>query len=170
MNTGTSISTIRRHGQSLGLSLGLLLAPLGAWAADAGSAEVPDYSSYSHHQLTELGTRWDELGEAERRALLQEVKHRMAQQKDADGVLQIRTQRRYGRIVRQSDGRVLRIETQVVEVRPVRRPPSPERSFGVGFENRTKAESGTEDELAKAPPPQLEPGNPPMVRVNDTPN
>jgi len=152
------------------LSLGLLLAPLAAWAADGAPVEVPDYSSFSHHQLTELGARWDELGEGERRALLQEVKHRMARQKGSDGVLQIRAQRRYGRIVRQSDGRVLRIETQVVEVRPVPRPPSPERSFGVGFENRNRAENGAEDDLANVPPRDPEPGNPPMVRVNDIAN
>jgi hypothetical protein len=99
-----------------------------------------DYSRYTHHQLTQLGARWDELDDVERRALLQEVKLRMARQKGSKQVLQIRTQRRYGRLVRRSDGKVLRIETQVVRVAPVTvRPETPERSFGVGFERRSAA-------------------------------
>jgi len=112
----------------------MLFAQAPAVIADA--LAVPDLSNSTHHELTELGARWDELSDDERRALLREVKLRMAQRKDADGVLMIRTQRRYGRIYRNSDGRVLRIETQVVEVRPAEG--AGERAgFGVGFERRS---------------------------------
>ena len=96
---------------------------------------LPDYSTLTHHQLTRIGARWDQLGDTERRGLLNEVKLRMARQKGSERTLQIRTQRRYGRIVRRSDGQVLRIETKVIQVAPVRRSPG-ERSFGVGFERR----------------------------------
>src|SRR5210317_620795 len=51
--------------------------PLG----EAVEALIPDYSQLSHHQLTKIGARWDELDELERRGLLQEVKLRMARQK-----------------------------------------------------------------------------------------
>lgn len=116
--------------------------PVAARAAvplsSALEAVLPDYSKLTHHELTAIGARWDELEDAERRALLQEVKMRMARQKGSEQVLQIRTQRRYGRIVRRSDGKVLRIETKVVRVRPVTPGQAPpERSFGVGFERRT---------------------------------
>jgi hypothetical protein len=96
---------------------------------------LPDYSKLTHHQLTRIGARWDQLGDSERRGLLNEVKLRMARQKGSERTLRIRTQRRYGRIVRRSDGQVLRIETKVIQVAPVRRNPT-ERSFGVGFERR----------------------------------
>ena len=69
----------------------------------------PDYSNSSDRQLTQLGARWDKLSAPEKEALLREVKMRMAQQKDADGVLMIRTQRRYGRVYR-GNGHYLKIE------------------------------------------------------------
>ena len=116
-------------------------------AVDVTAAvETPlDYGAMSHQELTSLGTRWDTLSAEQRMALLREVKLRMAQQKVPDGVLMIRTQRRYGRLVRQSDGSVLRIETRVVQVRPANPTQNPgRRSFGVGFERRT-AVAGAEN-------------------------
>ena len=139
----------------------LLLAQASAINAEMG-AEVaaPDFSHTTHHELTELGARWDELSDQERRALLREVKLRMAQRKDTDGVLMIRTQRRYGRIYRNSDGRVLRIETQVVQVRPLEGA-GQRTGFGVGFERRSADEPGTPD-------PADDDGSPPAVLVNDS--
>ncbi len=140
----------------------------GGSASDGASAELLDYTSKTHHELTELSTHWDELDSAQRRALLQEVKLRMARSKGAEGVLTIRSQRRYGRIVRKSDGRVLRIETQVVEVRPVKpQQAGAQPGFGVGFERRAESDeqpvkprdipvTGGAEEL------------PPVVRVNDS--
>jgi hypothetical protein len=125
---------------------------------------LPDYSSLTHHQLTQIGARWDELTDLERRGLLQEVKLRMARQRGSDRTLQIRTQRRYGRIVRRSDGQVLRIETKVVRVQPVPRAPA-ERSFGVGFERRTakpeRAGSAADEKTVESPAPSV-----PVRRVN----
>jgi hypothetical protein len=108
----------------------------------AVAAQPPDYSRNSDYQLTELGARWDELTRPERDALLREVKLRMAQQRDSDGVLMIRTQRRYGRIYR-GDGRYLKIETKVVRVRPAEQGAADRGGFGTGFEQRT-AENGLE--------------------------
>jgi hypothetical protein len=128
--------------------------------SDAAAVETSayDYSRYTHHQLTELGARWDDLEDAERRALLREVKMRMARQKDPGQVLQIRTQRRYGRLVRRSDGKVLRIETQVVQVRPVNpRQSAPERSFGVGFERRVAATGPQQQGAGEQNDPERDP-------------
>lgn len=144
--------------------IGMLVIALGPHAhADVTppTPRSPDYSEYTHHDLTELGARWNELSDAERRELLREVKVRMAQQKNGEGVLMIRTQRRYGRIYRNSDGRVLRIETQVVRVQPLESASdAPQRGFGVGFERRT-ATTVTENA------PSVAPEAPPVVRIND---
>ena len=67
---------------------------------DSPLLPVPDYSTSTDYELTSLGARWDELSGPERAALLREVKLRMARRKDANGVLMIRTQRRYGRVLR----------------------------------------------------------------------
>lgn len=148
------------------------LAPLSvAETADAVTDGLPDYSSSTHNELTALGARWDELADAERRALLREVKLRMAQRKDSDGVLMIRTQRRYGRIYRHSDGRVLRIETQVVQVRPAA-PGEGRTGFGVGYERRSAEGpgAGSVSESAGTPEPdRLQPQEitPPAILVND---
>ena len=127
---------------------------------------LPDYSSLTHHQLTKIGARWDALSDPERQGLLQEVKLRMARQRGSDRTLQIRTQRRYGRIVRRSDGQVLRIETKVVRVQPAPRSPA-ERSFGVGFERRSadpeRGVSGADKQAAEPPAPSV-----PARRVNNS--
>ena len=139
-----------------------------------------DFSEKSDYELTELGARWDNLSRPERDALLREVKLRMAQRKDSDGVLMIRTQRRYGRIYRSDDGRYLKIETKVVRVRPADpNQVAGTRSFGVGFEKRS-AEVAPPAENAAAvgevdrastldQPPSETPAlqSPPVVRVSD---
>lgn len=110
---------------------------------------APDYSKSTDHELTRLGARWDALSAPEREALLREVKLRMAQRKDADGVLMIRTQRRYGRVYR-GNGRYLKIETQVIHVRPSA-DSNPEKAvFGTGFEQRN-AESGAQEDPLPVP-------------------
>ncbi len=96
---------------------------------------APDYSKSTDHELTRLGARWDRLSAPEREALLREVKLRMAQRKDADGVLVIRTQRRYGRVYN-GNGRYLKIETKVVQVRPSNDRRANTAGFGTGFEQR----------------------------------
>lgn len=108
------------------------------------------YRQHSDEQLTALAADWDSLDRHERRALLTEMKLRMARNGERENVLHIRTERRYGRLIRKSDGRVIRIETQVVHVRPVNPEDLKERqSFGVGFEQRV----GRRDETLVAGPP-----------------
>jgi len=139
----------------------------GAASDDDARTPLPDYTDKTHHELTELSTRWDELDSLQRRALLQEVKLRMARGKGPEGVLTIRSQRRYGRIVRKSDGRVLRIETQVVQVRPAGPPAAgAQPGFGVGFERRAESdEQPAESSDIPVTVGVKEP--PPVVRVND---
>ena len=139
-----------------------------AAASDDAGVQLPDYAGKTHHELTELSTRWDELNSAQRRALLQEVKLRMARSKGPEGTLTIRSQRRYGRIVRKSDGRVLHIETQVVRVQPVRPPLTDvQPRFGVGFERRAKSDEQPTKTL-DLPVTGGAKESPPVVRVNDT--
>ncbi len=127
---------------------------------------APDYSKSTDHELTRLGARWDVLSAPEKEALLREVKLRMAQRKDSDGVLMIRTQRRYGRVY-SGNGRYLKIETKVIRVRPsADEKPS---GFGTGFEQRnaepTPVEGGTKAE--EAAPPLDAAMTPPVVRASD---
>lgn len=114
----------------------------GSTAADEPVPYAQVYAAKTDQELTELTAQWGELGNAERRALLTEVKMRMARSKGREGVIHIRTQRRYGRIIRNSDGAVVRIETQVVHIRPVR-PGS--ASYGVGFEQRAARKEAAQD-------------------------
>ncbi|MDZ7668890.1 MAG: hypothetical protein U5Q16_05525 [Gammaproteobacteria bacterium] len=120
------------------LTLLAVLLPGVASAADGSAAGNP-YGDRSDKELTALAANWDSLDKLQRRALLTEMKLRMARRgsNDGQGVIHIRTERRYGRIIRQADGRVIRIETQVVHVRPLdSENPSARQSFGVGFERR----------------------------------
>ena len=109
-------------------------------AAEPVSLDTSETAPFAHAyaektdlELTHLTAQWDALEDAQRRALLTEVKMRMARSKGREGVIRIRTQRRYGRIIRNSDGSVVRIETRVVRVRPSL--PGAE-SYGAGFEQR----------------------------------
>lgn len=126
----------------------------GATGIDAPLVESEQsFETYSDQELTSLAARWDALSTHQRRALLTEMKGRMASSGNAGPAMQIRSERRYGRIVRQPDGRVIRIETNVVRVRPV----TPEMlararaqaGFGVGFEQRV---SGIERRQVSEPP------------------
>jgi hypothetical protein len=114
------------------------------------------YASYSNEALTALAAQWDTLDVHQRRALLTEVRHRMRQNGSRPGtqVIQIRTERRFGRIIRQPDGRVIRIETQVVQVRPVPESalPGGAGGYGVGFERRVRS---TEPQPPAATAPEV---------------
>ncbi len=129
-----------------------------------------DYNRKSDYELTRMGARWDQLSVPERQALLKEVKLRMAQRKDADGVLMIRTQHRYGRVYR-GNGRYLKIETKVVRVRPADSAPKTS-GFGVGYEQRTSTPAPDQPSAQQAddaanPPLDTAEVKPPVVRVSD---
>jgi hypothetical protein len=115
------------------------------------------YADRSDEELAAMAAGWDALGQHERRSLLTEMKLRMARKGDHSGIIRIRTERRYGRIIRQPDGRVIRIETQVVHVRPIDETDIDEpvrQGYGVGFERRV-ARRGEADgtDLAQPMPP-----------------
>ncbi|HEX7035935.1 MAG TPA: hypothetical protein VF210_09180 [Pseudomonadales bacterium] len=114
----------------------LLLVLASGLPALALAADTP-YGEYSDQQLNALAAEWDSLDRHQRRALLTEMKLRMARKGADQSVLHIRTERRYGRLIRKSDGRVIHIETQVVHVRPVKPEDLKARQgFGIGFEHR----------------------------------
>ncbi|MCR9276463.1 MAG: hypothetical protein NXH85_00720 [Pseudomonadaceae bacterium] len=123
-------------------------APVAKTAAsnDGESQAEPANISYAQstdEQLTTMAADWSSLSAAERRALLTEVKSRMARerQNQANGqngqspTVRITTTRRFGRVVRQPDGSLVRIETSVVQVRKAERN-ADRPGFGAGFENR----------------------------------
>ncbi len=101
---------------------------------------VISYAESTDEQLTTMRADWSSLSAAERRALLTEVKSRMARQQrnQTPGqrpTVKITTTRRFGRVVRQPDGSLVRIETSVVQVRKAQQPVDG-AGFGTGFENR----------------------------------
>jgi hypothetical protein len=116
--------------------------------ASDGAEEAADgaagarYAEHSDAELTALAADWDTLDVHQRRALLTEMRSRMASQDAGAGaVIHIRTERRYGRIIQRPDGSIIRVETQVVRVRPVPEETLLRQSggFGVGFERRVSA-------------------------------
>ena len=126
---------------------GLVLAGEPVPESDAQSIDAEqNYQTRSDQELTSLAAQWDVLSTHQRRDLLTEMKARMVSGGSSGPVLRIRSERRYGRIIRQPDGRVIRIETNVVRVRPV----TPEMlaraqarsGFGVGFEQRVAGQQG----------------------------
>lgn len=98
----------------------------------------------SDSELTALTAQWSQLSPEQRRRLLAEVRGRMVnntQLRRPQGVI---VQRRYGRVVRKSDGSVV-LQTRVVQIKPRNNPDQQARSdtprvtFGIGFEQRTRA-------------------------------
>ena len=114
----------------------LLCAASAGFTAVAAAPETPasqdppvSYAEASDEQLTALAARWDELAAAERRALLSEVKMRMARrQEGANGVLSIRLTRRYGAVPEGRAAGQLRIRLGAGTANA--------KEFGVGFERR----------------------------------
>ena len=128
-------------------------------AAARKTAASGDLSQKSDSELTQLTAQWSHLSPSERRNLLAEVRGRMAASRQARRPIEVRVQRRYGRIVQKPDGSVV-LQTRVVEMRPKGAPsnrsaaaqtgPSkpnaqaattPRRhvTFGFGFERRIKS-------------------------------
>ena len=76
-------------------------------------------------------------------------------------MLTIKTERRYGRIVRQPDGSLVRIETTEHVVRYQALPEdAADRAFGVGFEQRSVAGGALQpDRVKPSPTPSALPPN-----------
>ena len=118
----------------IGLGIALCAAGFGYAAVPAepktGHSQDPpvrpvSYADASDEQLTALAAHWDELAAAERRALLSEVKMRMARREaGTNGVLSIRLTRRYGAVPK---GHLrIRLGTGATNA----------KEYGVGFEQR----------------------------------
>jgi hypothetical protein len=133
------------------------------------------YAEKTDRELTALAAGWETLSEDERRALLTEIKSRMHTNSAKAPVLTIQTERRYGRIVRQPDGSLVRIETTEHVVRFQRLPEDAgDRPFGLGFEQRVVAGGGTppSGDASQSPEPQpnapsttVPPTPPPVIQV-----
>jgi hypothetical protein len=137
-----------------------------AWLGLAGLAHADAlYSDKTDRELTELAAGWESLSEDERRALLTEIKARMHTNSDKVPVLTIQTERRYGRIERQPDGSLIRIETteHIVRYQPLASDPP----FGSGFEQRAGAGVAQQSSESPSPttPPNASPPSAPPVPV-----
>ncbi|MCR9259200.1 MAG: hypothetical protein NXH95_05730 [Pseudomonadaceae bacterium] len=116
-----------------------------------------DLSQRSDTELTALTAQWSQLSPEQRRRLLAEVRGRMVNSRQARRPQGVVVQRRYGRVVRKSDGSVV-VQTRVVQIRPRQDPrisasgkpnsasgklnhhetAQPRVTFGIGFEQRTR--------------------------------
>jgi hypothetical protein len=136
-------------------------------AASANAATL--YAQKTDRELTELAAGWEALSEEQRRALLTEIKGRMHTNAGKVPVLTIKTERRYGRIERQPDGTLVRIETTEHVVRYQAMPEdAADRAFGVGFEQRSVAGGTLTPEPGKAEPdPVGPPSQPPVMQVGN---
>ncbi len=130
------------------------------------------YADKTDRELTELAAGWEALSEEQRRALLTEIKSRMHTNADKHPVLTIKTERRYGRIVRQPDGSLVRIETTEHVVRYQALPEdASDRPFGLGFEQRVVAgdtpPAAPNQATPAAAPSHPPPAQPPVIQVGN---
>ena len=126
------------HKQNRVIARALLVTACVGLASWVNAATL--YADKTDRELTELAAGWESLSEDQRRALLTEIKSRMHANSDKHPVLTIQTERRYGRIVRQPDGSLVRIETTEHVVRYQALPEDAgDRPFGLGFEQRVVA-------------------------------
>ena len=155
--------------------------------AQAGSG---DLSQKTDTELTELTAQWGKLSPSQRRELLAEVTGRMAANRnvraDVRANVGVRVQRRYGRVVRKSDGSVV-VETRVVEVRPrvngpeglqpatvstqsgAVRVPRGRVTFGIGFEQRSKSTQAPPSRRVNEPSQGSRSPSTPAVTVSQQP-
>ena len=120
-------------------------------ALAANGAAAHSYANATDEELTALGARWSELDSSQRRALLSEVKMRMArarQQGAAQGVLHIQLRRRYGAVPPTASGGQLRI--RIVQGQQGVQQTQDTRPFGVGFEQRKGERTEPVDERRPA--------------------
>jgi hypothetical protein len=131
------------------------------------------YLDMTDEELTALTRAWDDLTHEERRALLTEVRSRMASGASERPMIQIKTERRYGRVVQNPDGSVVHIETheQIVHYRRAPEDTEDQQAFGVGFEQRLAELEAQESEQqsghAGTPKePSAAPATLPVIRAN----
>ena len=134
---------------------------LGAYAAESAKAEMRpaaiSYASVSDQELTDIAARWDDLDPQQRRALLWEVKLRMKRNSDAQGILRANVARRYGTVVRHSNGATATLRIQVTSVKKGQK--KGQQDFGVGFEQRTR-QGGADSEKPESAQPVVKVADP----------
>jgi hypothetical protein len=126
------------------LCLGVLVI-IASCLGYADAVENP-YTNSTDEELTQLAADWHSLNHVERRDFFTEVRRRM----DANGAKQsMPTLRRFGHIVRQADGTVLRIEG-VMRYETlsdgIEQP-----GYGAGFEQRAAKEELAPEQAKSAP-------------------
>lgn len=123
----------------------LLVLGTGAFVLAADSDNL--YQAYTDEELSEIASVWQSLTTEERRDYFIEIRRRMAEAgKEREDPPRIVGERRFGRIIPQPDGSVLRIEgvvryregdaTQATENAATERATPP--GYGTGFEQRVE--------------------------------
>jgi hypothetical protein len=162
--TLAAVRTANAHKQNRVIARALLVTACVGLASWANAATR--YADKTDRELTELAAGWEALAEDQRRALLTEIKLRMHANSDKHPVLTIQTERRYGRIVRQPDGSLVRIETTEHVVRYQALPEDAgDRPFGLGFEQRVVAGGTPPAAGHEAPATTAAPANPPPAQA-----
>ena len=116
----------------------LIVLGTGAFALAADSDNI--YQAYTDAELSEIASDWQSLTTEEHRDYFIEVRRRMAEagRKRAGPPVRIVGERRFGRIIPQPDGSVLRIEGVVRyrggDTTQTEKPPD----YGTGFEQRVE--------------------------------
>jgi hypothetical protein len=113
----------------------------------AAEAELPEsrpisYANATNEQLDALGARWGYLSAPERRALLAEVRRRMAQNTENTGRVRIQTTRQFG-VVQRPDGTTIRVERRIIRMIPANQGPGEQQGYGTGFEQRAARDPST---------------------------
>ncbi len=97
------------------------------------------YVNATNQELDALGARWGYLSAPERRALLAEVRRRMAQNNGVSGntgKVRIQATRQFG-VVKRPDGTTVRVERRIIRMIPV------DQGYGTGFEQRAARDDGS---------------------------
>jgi len=128
------------------LILGLITVPAHAVKPDEGvlaraEAVLPpsrpvSYTTATNEELDALGARWGYLSAPERRALLAEVRRRMAQNTGNTGGVRIQSTRQFG-VVKRLDGTTIRVERRIIRMIPA------DQGYGTGFEQRADRDSAS---------------------------
>lgn len=121
------------------------LSPPRSTAASDGLSANP-YAGISNEQLADVADRWDALNQDERRWFFVEVRKRLMAT-DGAPAFPIGPSARFGQVVRNRDGTVVRIETTRVTAQPAATTGARDdpRAYGLGFERRLEVQSGSED-------------------------
>ncbi len=118
------------------------------------------YADLSDPELSKLTNHWEILSQEERRALLTEIRMRMAAASDERPIIEIKSERRYGHTVQRADGTLIHIETREQVIHYQQTPDADGHAFGFGFERRV-AET---QELPAYPGPESGPADTAPIR------